>query len=41
MEAGGSMVGVGLGGLMVFLVAMDKATEMEREERESSFFYTI
>ena len=44
VEAGGSMVGmgVGVGGLIVFLVAMDKETEMEKgRKRESSLFYII
>ena len=48
MEAGGSVVVgflvEGVGGLMVFLVAMDRETETEREEereRESSFFILL
>ena len=47
-EAGGSMVVgfsmEGVGGLMVFLVFVDRETETETEdgrERESSFFYLV
>ena len=47
-EAGGSVVVgfsmEGVGGLMVFLVFVDRETETETEdgrERESSFFYLV